>query len=214
LRRRLLIVRASARGELRELDAARDDIAAVLKGAEEAGDRASQAHALTVLGQIEQHESHLATSTATLDRAVHLWREIGDRRGEAGALRVLGMTALLQGENETAERAISEAIERAQEARRVFASIGDRWGELQAAGTLVRGLVAAGRLDEAFAAVETAHELLCSGTDDRNLRDIGRFVAVASAAQAGEPARWLEWASADEQFDSAPFVGQQQATLA
>jgi class 3 adenylate cyclase/tetratricopeptide (TPR) repeat protein len=80
------------------------------------------------------------------------------------------------------------AIERAQQARRLFQEIGDRWGEVQSIAPVARALGCLGRLDEA----EAMHADVAAFTDelgDRGLVAIPAAVAGALANHIGDPER-------------------------
>ena len=109
-RRHALVGRARAHTALRHHDLARADLEGALAEARDVGDDLVVARALTVLGDIEQHEGSLGASMETLRHAVALWRQLGDRRGEAAALRRQGMTSLFAGDPDAAEDAIGEAV--------------------------------------------------------------------------------------------------------
>jgi DNA-binding SARP family transcriptional activator/tetratricopeptide (TPR) repeat protein len=61
------------------------------RAAAQAGDRAAEAAALTMLGAADAARGRLSQATSHLDRAVALCRAHGDRSGEARALGNLGM---------------------------------------------------------------------------------------------------------------------------
>ena len=119
--RRLLLGRAHARAELRQLAEARADVHEVLSNAEIAGDRASKARALTTLGDVEWKEGQFSNSLATLDKAIRLWRDVGDAHGEGTALRYRGMNHMFAGDYVDAEADFSAAMT-------IFQGVGDRRG--------------------------------------------------------------------------------------
>ena len=106
-RRRVLLDRALARATLRELEAARADLADVLA----VEDPEAHARALAILGQVQQSEGDLAASQATLSDAVEAFRRLGDAAGEGDALRRHGFTRLMSGDLHGAEEAFGEALE-------------------------------------------------------------------------------------------------------
>ena len=124
-RLRLLLYRARARTELRELYSARADVDAAVALAEPRGDDHALARALIIRGDIEQKENDIAGSVATLAEAVERWRALDDRGGLGDALRTQGMTDLFRGELDAAAKAICEALD-------CFRSIDDRRGEAAA----------------------------------------------------------------------------------
>lgn len=80
------------------------------------------------------------------------------------------------------------AIERAQEARRLFQEIGDRWGEVQSIAPVARALGCLGRLDEA----EALHAEVSTFTDqlgDTSLVAVPAVVAGALATHVGDAER-------------------------
>jgi class 3 adenylate cyclase/tetratricopeptide (TPR) repeat protein len=124
-RLRLLLYRARARTEMRELFSARADLEASVALAEPRGDAHALARALIIRGDIEQKENDVAGSVATLAEAVERWRDLDDRGGLGDALRTQGMTDLFRGELDTAAKAICEALD-------CFRAIDDRRGEAAA----------------------------------------------------------------------------------
>ncbi|MGH9032327.1 MAG: ATP-binding protein, partial [Acidimicrobiia bacterium] len=124
-RRRLLLYRARARTELRELFSARADLDAAVALAEPRGDTHALARALIIRGDIEMKENDVAGSVATLAEAVERWRDLDDPGGLGDALRTQGMTDLFRGEFDTAAKSICEALD-------CFRSVDDRRGEAAA----------------------------------------------------------------------------------
>ncbi|MGH8983905.1 MAG: ATP-binding protein [Acidimicrobiia bacterium] len=124
-RLRLLLYRARARTELRELFSARADLDAAVALAEPRSDAHALARALIIRGDIEQKENDIAGSVATLAEAVERWRDLDDQGGLGDALRTQGMTDLFRGELDSAAKAICEA-------RDCFRSVDDRRGEAAA----------------------------------------------------------------------------------
>lgn len=124
-RLRLLLYRARARTELRELYSARSDLEAAVELAEPRGEAAALARALIIRGDVELKENDVAASVATLDEAVERWRALDDPGGLGDALRTKGMTDLFRGELDAAAKAIGEALD-------CFRSVEDRRGEAAA----------------------------------------------------------------------------------
>ena len=120
-RRRLLLARADGLSDRREFDRARDDIAAALSAALEHGDRASEASAHRLLGEVERLAGDPVASRLELGEAVRLWREIGDERELARALRGRGFLEVFSGSPVDAETYLSEADE-------LYQRLGDRGG--------------------------------------------------------------------------------------
>ena len=129
LRRRFLVRRARARALMRQMDAARGDVAQALSEAEAAGDEWTAASALTVRGQIEQTEGALYESVANLDEALTRWRRLGDLAGEAEALRLRGVTDMFLGRLDAAHEAIADALA-------LFTELDDRRGQAWARWTM------------------------------------------------------------------------------
>jgi tetratricopeptide (TPR) repeat protein len=80
------------------------------------------------------------------------------------------------------------AIERAQDARRLFQEIGDRWGEVQSIAPIARALGCLGRLDEAeaiYSEVATFTEQI----GDSTLVALPAVIAGALAAHIGDAER-------------------------
>jgi len=113
-RARLLLSRASAHANLRELPVARDDIDDAVHLAADAGDDEAGARALLVLGDLQQKEGDLANSAATIEAAVDRFRDLGDVQGEAEGLRLLGMTHIFTGDGERAEQTIAASLDLAR----------------------------------------------------------------------------------------------------
>ena len=124
---RLLLGRARALAEQRELVEARRDVEDIL---EEASDEPrTTARGLTLLAEIEHMEGQGNDSIRTFERALAMWRSIGDEQGVAEALRGRGITAMFLGDLDGADAYFSEAHE-------VFRRIGDRRGEAWAVQNL------------------------------------------------------------------------------
>jgi class 3 adenylate cyclase/tetratricopeptide (TPR) repeat protein len=141
-RREVLLERADSKANLREPGAARVDIDAALASASAKGDQRAVARALTVLGHVEQAEGSFGDSSATLERATRIWRDVGDTQGEAEALSQLGMTRSLAGDPDGAQAALTTAL-------RTFRSLGSRRQEAWALWNLAEIAYAMGRLTEA-----------------------------------------------------------------
>ena len=141
-RRDVLLVRADARANLHEPGAARADIDSALTSASAKGDQRAVARALTVLGHVEQSEGSFDASSATLERAVRIWRDVGDEHGEAEALSQLGTTRSLMGDPDGAEEALTSALA-------TFRTLGSRREEAWVLWNLAEIAYALGRLPEA-----------------------------------------------------------------
>ncbi len=124
-RLRLLLWRARASTEMRNLARARTDVEEALAIAEERGDAKGLARALIIRGDVELKENDIAGSMATLAQAVERWRALDDPAGLGDALRTQGMTEMFRGELDAADKTILEA-------RECFRSVDDRRGEAAA----------------------------------------------------------------------------------
>jgi class 3 adenylate cyclase/tetratricopeptide (TPR) repeat protein len=125
LQLRLLLYRARARTEMRELYSARADLDTAVALAEPRGDERALARALVIRGDLELKENDLPASLATLDEAVERWRSLDDLGGLGDALRTRGMTDLFRGELDAAAKSICESLD-------CFRSVDDRRGEAAA----------------------------------------------------------------------------------
>jgi tetratricopeptide (TPR) repeat protein len=143
------LARARARAELRDTAGARHDVAVVSRLADELGDEAGAAAALTVLGDVEHKEGALDASAATLDDAIARWRRLQDPRGLAEALRFRGMADVFRGALDEAGPFIAEALE-------IYRSIEDRRGEAWALQNLAWIAFVRGRYEEAEARLDVS----------------------------------------------------------
>lgn len=143
-RRRLLLGRARALCQLRDLAPARDDVDEALEEAEASGEPGAVGQVLLVLGDIEQKEGDLERSSTTLDRAATIFRELDDRKHLAEALRNYGMTAMFGDRNDVAQSSFIEALE-------LFRDTGDRRGQAWVLQNLAWLAYTNGRADEAEA---------------------------------------------------------------
>ncbi len=118
----MLMGRAKVRCEQWDFVGARGDASAALAAAEEAGDVAATAWALTLLGEVDTRDSSSPAPAETLARAVALFDQLGDRNGRAEALRWSGMASLLRNDPGAAVAPISEALDH-------YRAVADRRGE-------------------------------------------------------------------------------------
>jgi class 3 adenylate cyclase/tetratricopeptide (TPR) repeat protein len=109
-RRRALLGRARARIQQRALERGRDDAEIGLVEAREAGDRPSEALALTLLGEQEVAAGAYDVAEQTFGEALQIWRELDDQSGAANVLRGLGMAHMFRGDLIQADRFVSEAL--------------------------------------------------------------------------------------------------------
>ena len=134
----VLMDRAQARIQMRELAGARRDLEVLM----EADAEDSRPTVVTLLGYLEQAEGELEKSAASLSLALELWRGRQDVQGEGYALRGAGMTSFLSGDVVRAEDQLMKALSIARQ-------LGRRRDEAWALWTLSWVSFAAGRLDEA-----------------------------------------------------------------
>jgi tetratricopeptide (TPR) repeat protein len=137
-----LLARARAEISLRELDAARADLAAAMEVAEH--DPAGRARVLLVKGDLEQKAGQLHESILSLEAAIDGFRTLADDKGTADGLRALGMTMMFLDHNTAAEAAFSDALE-------LYKAASDRRGEAWALQNLAWLAVSQGRTDRADA---------------------------------------------------------------
>jgi class 3 adenylate cyclase/tetratricopeptide (TPR) repeat protein len=149
----LLLGRARASAEQRELGAARHDVDEVLVLAD---DERVLASALTLQGEIQQMEGEYAAARKTLESAIAAWADLGDVHGEAEAVRARGRVEMFAGNMAAAEADLSEALAR-------YRAGGDRRGEawsLQNLATISFFQADAAKAEERLArAEETFREL-------------------------------------------------------
>jgi tetratricopeptide (TPR) repeat protein len=148
----VLMDRAQARIQMRELAGAKADLAIL----DDANEEDNVPTVLTLRGYLEQAEGEYERSAAHLAAAIGLWRQRGDRESEGYALRGAGMTSFLSGNLARAEDQLMESLTIARE-------LGKRRDEAWALWTLswvsfasVRLEEAEGRLGEAAAAFHAA----------------------------------------------------------
>jgi len=139
-----LLGRASARTELRDLDAARVDIDEARELASHIEDPVLMARGTLALGEFEQKAGALDESLVTVQAAIDQFREMGNLKGVADGLRVLGMTHIFNGHYAMADASISAALAASRE-------LGDRRGEAWALQNLAWTSYIEGRADEAEA---------------------------------------------------------------
>ena len=142
---RFLLARARAATQLRDMAAARDDLATAMAEADRAADQEAVARALLCLGDVEQKEGELVTSGRHLEEAIATFRALGDACGEADALRTYGMTRMFGDDHSGAASAFSEALD-------LYRTAGDRRGEAWVLQNLAW-------LAFSFGDVETAEQL-------------------------------------------------------
>jgi DNA-binding SARP family transcriptional activator/tetratricopeptide (TPR) repeat protein len=92
------------------------------RAAAQAGDRAAEAAALTMLGAAEAAQGRLRQATSHLGQALALCRADGDRIGEARALGHLGMAGYCQGRYQQSAGCHRDALT-------IYLEVGDHAGE-------------------------------------------------------------------------------------
>jgi DNA-binding SARP family transcriptional activator len=128
-----------------------------LGDARETGERAAEATALNLIGDVDWQQGRLQQAADHHRQALALFREVGDRDGEAHALSNLGLGEADLGRYEQAAHAQREAAVISHE-------IGDHFGEARALGNLGFALRLQGRYQEAAGYYQQSLELF---------RDIG-----------------------------------------
>jgi class 3 adenylate cyclase/tetratricopeptide (TPR) repeat protein len=152
-RRRLLLARADGLSERREFVRAREDLEVVLSDALVHDDRASEANAHRLLGELERLAGDHAASRRELSESVRLWREIGDERELARALRARGFLEVFSGAPTEAERYLSEADE-------LYQRLGDSGGRAWVAQHRAWMAFLGGNIDEADERLHQAAETM------------------------------------------------------
>ena len=122
------------RGDVDVADARLTAAAAALK---DLGDRGGVAWALGLLAYVRLFQGRFAEAEELGRVVVEEAAERGDQWAEAMLVTLQALLALWGGR-------IDEAARRAGEAQRIFRTIGDRYGEIQAAATIARTLAAQG----------------------------------------------------------------------
>lgn len=148
----LLLRRAAARSQARQIDGATADAAAAGELAETLGDDAARAAVRLVEGEIAQQSGDLDTARATFADAARRFDEAGDTEGRAEALRALGLSELFAGRTAEAEVATSDALE-------AFRELGRPSGEAWALQNLAWISFAQGRIAEAERRIAESLEL-------------------------------------------------------
>ena len=120
-KRRLLLVRADALADLRLLTKARADVSAAMVSAAIDTDRASEAVARRLLGEIDRFDGRLPEARRELDASIELCREIGDEHQLARSLRSRGFLEVFGGTPVAAAAFLDEADD-------LYLRLGDRGG--------------------------------------------------------------------------------------
>ena len=148
----LLLRRAGARSQAREITGAQEDAAAAALLADALGDDAARAAVQLVEGEISQQRGDLDAARATFAEAARRFDEAGDTEGRAEALRALGLSELLAGRTAEAEKTTSDALE-------AFRLLGRPSGEAWALQNLAWISFVQGRIGEAEKRIDESLEL-------------------------------------------------------
>ena len=119
--RRLLIVRAEALTDLRQLDRARAELEALSASAVADGDQSTEAAVHRLLAEVARLDGRLADSRREFARSIIIWRTLDDHRELARALRGRGFLEVFGGTPRQAEPFLAEADE-------IYEQLGDRGG--------------------------------------------------------------------------------------
>jgi class 3 adenylate cyclase/predicted ATPase len=141
-RGQLLLARAVAYRELRELGPARADAEAALALAEAAGDEPAAVAATIEVAEVALRSGTPDEAEVLLDRALAQARAAGDDNGRAAALRVRGFAALLRNDPEAAVASLEPALE-------IYTAQRDRLGRAWALQNLSWAHFIAGRIHDA-----------------------------------------------------------------
>jgi class 3 adenylate cyclase/tetratricopeptide (TPR) repeat protein len=112
-RRHITLLRARARTERRDAEAARTDASAVLTMAMTEGDERHEAIARRLIGVVAQQQGDLAEARRELTTSVDLLRAIGDEHELTTSLSDRGFVEVFGGSLEDADRILGEAEEMA-----------------------------------------------------------------------------------------------------
>ena len=143
------------------------------------GDKGGLSWAYGLMAWIQFRLGHNAEADALVDRVLPEARARGDQWGE-------GMMLVLQSVMRLWEGRAREAHDIATAAVANFRRIEDVFGEVQALGPVGRSLVALGRVDEGFAALE---EMLAVRGITDDMRNLALTAVAGAAVHVGEPHR-------------------------
>lgn len=138
----MILGRARARAEMRQISAALADVEEALYVSEQIEDHVGHANALLVRGSIEEKDGDLDAAIESFAAAEQEFTVAGDRKGNAEALRLRGLTELFAGHTESASRSISAALD-------AFGALGDSRGQAWALQNLAWMSYLSGRPSEA-----------------------------------------------------------------
>jgi class 3 adenylate cyclase/tetratricopeptide (TPR) repeat protein len=141
-RREILLARAAAYRELREIAPARADAVAALALAEAAGDEPAVVAATIEVAEVALRSGTPEEAEALLGSALARAGAAGDDMGRAAALRVRGFAALLRNDPEAAVASLEPALE-------IYTAQRDRLGRAWALQNLSWAHFIAGRIHDA-----------------------------------------------------------------
>jgi tetratricopeptide (TPR) repeat protein len=136
------------------------------------GDSGGLGWALGLLAYTRFHQGHAEEAEPMAEDMAREARERGDRWALGMMLVLTATIRLWSGRTES-------AADRAEEAARLFEAIGDKWGEVQARMPLGRALVALGRVDEAFEALEPVRRFAEQAPDQPKSFMMGGLLGTA-----------------------------------
>ncbi len=177
----LLIRRAGARSQAREITGAQEDAAAAARLADAVGDDAARASVQLVEGEIAQQRGDLDAARETFAAAARRFDEAGDTEGRAEALRALGLSELFAGRTAEAEKTTSDALE-------AFRLLGRPSGEAWALQNLAWISFVQGRITEAEQRIGESLDLFSSAGNTGGMawaRGLQGFVRLAEGDLIG-----------------------------
>ena len=142
------------------------------------GDAGGLGWALGLLAWVRYHQGRFLEAEGLAEQILGEARERGDRWAVGMMLVLISSLRLWTGR-------ANAALEPAQEACDLFASMSDWYGHGNALGTYARALVATGKVEEAFHALDDLAHLAPMG----HLNEWGPLIGLVGAAQVGLPDR-------------------------
>jgi tetratricopeptide (TPR) repeat protein len=142
------------------------------------GDAGGLGWALGLLAWVRYHQGRFAEAEGLAERMLGEARERGDRWAVGMMLVLLASLRLWTGR-------AAAALEPAREARDMFASMSDWYGNGNALGVLARALVATGQIEEAFGIIDEMNVLSPTVRPDQ----WAPLLSAVTAAQVGLPDR-------------------------
>lgn len=150
------------------------------------GDFGGLTWALGLLGWVRMQQGRLLEAEELTLPALQEARENGSAWAEGIAMILLAVVSMWTGRTRA-------AVDLALGARKHFEDLDDKWGQFQAAFPLMRGLLALGRIDEAYA-IEPRVRELNAVIGDGVMAQVPEINASAMAAHLGEAERAFEHA--------------------